>query len=153
MLGFVSEYLKNLPRLYHTFGICDAQAFLCLSQGSTPVNEKRINCFWKRLHLESFDSLLKPSSCRETTHEIFFHPGVLSRSSGTASAITCIVICVPAFLKCTWTWQLCHCVVNIEHNELCIWISIKFWAPYCMNLTELTTLTSIPAKVPSWEVT
>ena len=32
--------LRLSPRLYHTFWICDAQAFRCQSQGSIPIKKK-----------------------------------------------------------------------------------------------------------------
>ena len=38
--GIFYHILWLSPRLYHTFGICDAQAFLYLSQGSIPKKEK-----------------------------------------------------------------------------------------------------------------
>ena len=34
--AFITHSRRHAPRLYHTCGICDAQAFLCQSQDSIP---------------------------------------------------------------------------------------------------------------------
>ena len=43
-----------LPYLYHTFEICVAQVFLCLSQGSTPSSWNEM-IFLKFAHLDVFE--------------------------------------------------------------------------------------------------